>query len=118
MEVLYFPKLKVTKSQCSPQDCLRRSCDFINKNKVLHLEVVWVQLDPWQYQAGTANMLGANEISACDGVRVSNFCQRSPFAMHSLTGLPNAFGAHGISACDGVRVGIFYLQVACLQYRP
>ena len=75
---------------------------------MLHLQVVLVQLDPWQYQAGTANMLGANAISACDGVRVSNVCQQSPFAMHSLTGLPNAFGAHGISACDGVRVRIFY----------
>ena len=76
---------------------------------MLYLEVVWVQLDPWQYQAGPANMLGANEISACDGVRVSNFCQRSPFAMHYFTRLPNSFVAHGISACDGVRVGNFDL---------
>jgi len=53
---------------------------------VLYVEVVLVQLGPWQYQAGPA--LGANEGSACEGVRVSNVCQRSPFAMHYLTGLP------------------------------
>ena len=82
---------------------------WFRKIFVLYLEVVWVQFDPWHYQAGPANALGANESSACDGVRVSNFCQRSPFAMHYLTGLPNAFGAHGNSACDGVRVGNFYL---------
>jgi len=76
---------------------------------VLYLEVVWVQLDPWQYQAGPANTLGANESSACDGVRVSNCCQRPPFAMHYLTVLPNAVGANGNNACDGVRVSHFYL---------
>ena len=65
---------------------------------MLYLEVVWVQLDPWQYQAGPANTLGANEISACDGVRVRNFCQRLPFAI----------GANRNSACDGMRVGHFY----------
>ena len=59
-----------------------------HKNNALYLEVVLVQLGPWQYQAGPANTLGANGSSACEGVRVSNFCQRSPFAMHYLTGLP------------------------------
>ena len=62
---------------------------MISLENVLYLEVVWVQFDPWQYQAGPANALGANESSACDGVRVSNFFRRSPFAMHYLTGLPN-----------------------------
>ena len=76
---------------------------------MLYLEVVWIQLGLWQYQAGLANTLGANEISACDGVRVRNFCQRLPFAMHYLTGLPKAFGANRNSACDGMRVGHFYL---------
>ena len=32
-----------------------------HKNNVLYLQVVWVQLDLWQYQAGPANTLGANE---------------------------------------------------------
>ena len=54
----------------------------------MYLEVVLVRVGPWQYQAGPANTLGANESSACEGVRVNNFYQRSPFAMHYLTGLP------------------------------
>jgi hypothetical protein len=43
------------------QNVLRRLCDFTKKNNVLYLQVVWVQLDLWQYQAGPANTLGANE---------------------------------------------------------
>ena len=61
---------------------------FHKQNNVLYLEVVLVQLGPGQYQAGPANTLGANESSACEGVRVNMFYQRSLVAMHYLTGLP------------------------------
>ena len=67
---------------------LKETMRFHKQNNVLYLEVVLVQLGPGQYQAGPANTLGANESSACEGVRVNHFCQRSPFAMHYLTGLP------------------------------
>ena len=58
---------------------------FLN---VLQVVVVLAQLGPWQYWAAPANTLGATESSACAWVRVKNFCQRSPFAMLFLTGLP------------------------------